>query len=1099
MISRNLLHKTTYRRWRMKTFLGLALFLFILPGISAAAVQTKIYQCANYKAGMGDHDTCESWINGNINEQKAFYFEGDVVAYRLHLKGLTVGHSYTATIEWDGTQGDKNALDYITTVNRTIDNADPCQDLTISGGCDKDIPDDTWLIPVDAEVEKGRDQIDDGGYPNGDDIAQETPHYFRMWNGDITAVGPYSYDPISFDYLSSTKISTSITFTANAADVLMAWGGHISTRQDWGDADSAINISGSPYHMRLLTVVDHDDGDDIVASGNRDLQLSASAVFFPISLTIEKTTDRDTSDWFDFTTNLVSPDDAFSLQKNSTNTLVIGASTIINVTESDPGSLWDLDSITCMDLSQEPPVVQAHTPINGGMGASLNLDEGAIAKCTFHNIFTGEPLLVVEKKVIVEGGDCGTVNFDESSTNELLEIASGDTVKYCYRVKNTGDAAAYNLALEDDAAGLSAPFSVALSGGNIATLDGVGTLNDLDVDGQTFGEALVAINEPTGTLATNTATADADDPAEPVSDTAQVEVVDQADCTVTATVTTGACPGLSNTIDVIEETSVTWCAEICWPGNANSSLTIGATGVELLDGNEDPLDPAITSGPFTIEPGTCATASLPETLTDSVDRILKAAGSDGFENNETCQATAAADVYNPDIDIDKKVSLDATCGNGDDADSLEVYTGTDVWYCFTVSNDHEGAEGLSSVQFNDALLSLVDVTVGYGSLASGEVWNSTAYGPYSRDEEVSNTATVDGEGALTGTPVSDSDTAIVTVVTADVIVEKSGTSALDVEQGESDIEYVIFVWNDGTTTAIDVELTDALPENFVYGSNDSGCSYDAGDHDLTCEMGDIEPGLINGTTINVYGALAVDSGYDPLVNEACAYPDNNLTPDVNLSNNCDDTTTRITTGATRTIGWWGNHPDMMGACLEANDDLIEVLGFVELATVENAIGIIKTNIAHDLCKEKRDPLVKAQLQAGRQVLAAFCNVNYLGAAEPAWMDDAQAILEGDDIAEILTLGGQADEFNNSGDEEPLPIGISPEHANPHFEWTDPTSPEECMPNNNGNGNGNGNGPKSGEGSGGGCMIGRRTGFDPLLPLMVMIAVAYLWCRRRENT
>ena len=1086
MISQNLIHTAKYRRWRMKTFLGLALFLFIFPGISAAAVQTKIYQCANYKAGTGDHDTCEKWINGNVNEQKATYFEGDSVAYRLHITGLTGGSSYTATIEWDATQGDKNALDYITTVNRTVENANPCQDLTLSSGCDWENPDSFEPIPIDTDMEEGRNQLPG----DGDDIDQIAGK-IRMWNGSITGLGAYSYDPTPWDYLSSTTISIPITFTVDsgATDVLLAWGGHISTRQDWGEANSAINISGAPYHMRLLKVV-HDADGDIVASGNRDLQLSASAVFFPITLTVEKTTDRDTSDWFDFTTNLTSPDDAFSLQNNGTKTLVVTADTLINVTETEPGDLWDLESITCLDMLLTTS--QTFTPINGGMGASLDLAEGAIVKCTFHNIFTGEPLLVIEKKVLADDGDCGTVDFDESSTNELLEIASGDTVKYCYRVRNTGDAAAYNLALEDDAAGLSSTFPVALSGGNIATLDGVGTLNDLDVDGQTFGEALVAINEPTGTAAINTATADADDPAEPASDTAQVDVVDRADCTVTATVTTGTCPGSSDVIDVVEETSVNWCAEICWPGSANSSLTIDTAGVELLDGNEDPLDPAVTSGPFTIAPGNCATATLPETLgTDSVARILKAAGSDGFENDETCQAAASADIYNPAIDIDKKVSLDDICGNGDDADSLEVYTGTNVWYCFTVSNtdEGEGAEDLINVLFSDATLGLNEVI---GPLAAGGVWNFMS-DSYPRTADVSNTASVTGEGALTGTQVSDNDTAIVTVVYADIIVEKSGTTALDVEQGESDIEYVIFVWNGGDTTAIDVELTDALPDAFVYGSNDSGCSYDAGDHDLTCELGDIEPGLSNGMTINVYGTLVPDSGYDPLENEACAYPDEQVTPDVNLSNNCDDTTTRITTGATRTIGWWGNHPDMMSACLVVNENLIEVLGFVELATVENAVGIIKTNIANDLCKDKRDPLMKARLQAGRQVLAAFCNVSYLGAAEPGWMTGAQAILEGDDIAEILALGGLADEFNNSGDEEPLPIGISPEHANPHFEWTDPTSPEQCPPKNNGNG------PKSGEGSGGGCTIGSGKGFDPLLPLMVLIAATYLWRRRRENT
>ncbi|MDT8335927.1 MAG: hypothetical protein RQ753_09520, partial [Desulfurivibrionaceae bacterium] len=546
------------RKWKWNEVVGTLLFILALPGMGSAAVQTKIYQCANYKAGTGDHDTCENWVTGNLNEQKAFYFEGDSVAYRLHIVGLSPGESYTATIEWDGTEGAKNALDYLTTVSRTVANADPCQDLAMAG-CDKDWPDDTYPIPVDPDVENGRDRT----AGTADDIDQETPHSFRIWNGDITGVGSYVYDPAGFDYLSTTKISVPITFTATASQVVLAWGGHISTRMDWGEAYSAINISGSPYHMRLLTVVD-DVTDDIVASGNRDLQLSASAVFFPISLTIEKSTDRDTSAYFDFTTSLPAPDNTFQLQscvqssENCTISLEVGESTV-SVTEVEPGALWDLESIVCDDLNTAEPNDQGFTSIDSGLGASLTMAEGAVVKCTFHNLFVGEPLLVVEKKVIEASGSCGTVDFDNGSTDELLEIASGDTVKYCYRVKNTGDVAAYNVTLRDDAGGLAISFPVPLSGGDIANLDSGGSLNDLDIDSQSFGEALVTIGEPTGTTVTNTGEADADN-ADPASDTAEVEVVDRADCTLTATVTETTCPGATNTIDVVAGTGVTWCA-----------------------------------------------------------------------------------------------------------------------------------------------------------------------------------------------------------------------------------------------------------------------------------------------------------------------------------------------------------------------------------------------------------------------------------------------------------------------------------------------------------------------------------------------------------
>jgi len=35
-------------------------------------------------------------------------------------------------------------------------------------------------------------------------------------------------------------------------DLVLAWGGHIATRGDWGANNAAVSISGSPYHTRLL-------------------------------------------------------------------------------------------------------------------------------------------------------------------------------------------------------------------------------------------------------------------------------------------------------------------------------------------------------------------------------------------------------------------------------------------------------------------------------------------------------------------------------------------------------------------------------------------------------------------------------------------------------------------------------------------------------------------------------------------------------------------------------------------------------------------------------------------------------------------------------
>src|SRR4029079_14090697 len=66
-------------------------------------------------------------------------------------------------------------------------------------------------------------------------------------NNAIQYVGP---DPNLLDHNGDQEQQISVTFTANAANPVLAWGGHIARAADWGCSDgpnSASGISGSPY------------------------------------------------------------------------------------------------------------------------------------------------------------------------------------------------------------------------------------------------------------------------------------------------------------------------------------------------------------------------------------------------------------------------------------------------------------------------------------------------------------------------------------------------------------------------------------------------------------------------------------------------------------------------------------------------------------------------------------------------------------------------------------------------------------------------------------------------------------------------------------
>ena len=134
----------------------------------------------------------------------------------------------------------KHALDYLTGFDRTETLAmgnNPCSGVA---GCSLGTF-TTFPIPTDPKVTAGFDQIPG----NGDDITQ-IPGNFILFGGTITGVSGYT---TTGSYGGDSHTTITVTFTANATNMVLSWGGHIGTRSDWGASNSAVFISGSPHHM----------------------------------------------------------------------------------------------------------------------------------------------------------------------------------------------------------------------------------------------------------------------------------------------------------------------------------------------------------------------------------------------------------------------------------------------------------------------------------------------------------------------------------------------------------------------------------------------------------------------------------------------------------------------------------------------------------------------------------------------------------------------------------------------------------------------------------------------------------------------------------
>jgi hypothetical protein len=236
-----------------------------------------------------------TWVNGNAGSSNAHYVEGHSIAYRSLITGLTVGNQYEYIIEWDTKNSDAMAIDYITHFQRL----EPHSQFTPAHSAEVINP--RIYISNGKEYQLG---LSAGTNPNTFDIPEPGPvptpvanlpqnsfkalttaeRKFTIYNGTITNMAYISQGPLN---TSASKITTSmkIRFTAAKDSVVLAWGGHIASRLDWGFINgkprSAGGISGSPYHMRQISMNTFPGLVNISGVGNTDRSLAAAAVIPP--------------------------------------------------------------------------------------------------------------------------------------------------------------------------------------------------------------------------------------------------------------------------------------------------------------------------------------------------------------------------------------------------------------------------------------------------------------------------------------------------------------------------------------------------------------------------------------------------------------------------------------------------------------------------------------------------------------------------------------------------------------------------------------------------------------------------------------------------
>ena len=349
-------------------------------------------QCRN---GASDsHQDCtddgpggnpDTWVNGNAGSENSHYVEGESIPYRMVLNDLPTGVPITLTVGYDIRHSSKNAIDYLTYYDRTDVNVYPTNGVTgIIGG--------PGTFPIPAPSSAGSPVA---GQPTASfNSLSVGERVMSIWNGSISGIAYASQGSLS---VADAETTVSITLTATNPTVVLAWGGHIGSRLDWGfdgvTPRSAGGISGSPYHMRKTSWT-------LGNFGNTDHSLSAAAVIPPGNVIVEKQTLPDGSQQtFGF-----SGDIAGTIGDGQQITASLAPGTY-SVTESAT-SQWNLTDLVCDDDNSTGNI--------GTRTATINVESFETVKCTFTNTLQEGNLIVVKHIVNDNGGTASAGDFTMS-------------------------------------------------------------------------------------------------------------------------------------------------------------------------------------------------------------------------------------------------------------------------------------------------------------------------------------------------------------------------------------------------------------------------------------------------------------------------------------------------------------------------------------------------------------------------------------------------------------------------------------------------------------------------------------------------------------
>ncbi len=362
----------------------IALNLTFASAVLAAPPATDLEQCRNGTAAAPN--PCEElgggsgWVTGNVGSSQAHLVEGYSIPYRAVLTDLQVGTPVTIVLGYDIKHSNKHAIDYITHYDRLEPHSPfghDAEDVSPTDGV-SGINAATDTTPVDPPSTTGTPVA---GQPlTSFNALPPAERVVTIFGGNFSGVAANEFQYVTNGSLTAAQSETrfSLTFTPLSSTVVLAWGGHIASRVDWGfEADgvtprSAGGVSGSPYHMRTISW-------NLGNLGNQDRSLSAGAVFAPGTIVIVKNTNNEDGT-FNYTGSWLDSPSTFAITTSGSTGTQTFPSIVAGTYTVDELALpagWTFGSLVCSDPTNNTTV--------SGDGATIVLAAGETVTCTYTN------------------------------------------------------------------------------------------------------------------------------------------------------------------------------------------------------------------------------------------------------------------------------------------------------------------------------------------------------------------------------------------------------------------------------------------------------------------------------------------------------------------------------------------------------------------------------------------------------------------------------------------------------------------------------------------------------------------------------------------